>query len=148
MTTRYVPNRFFYELGISGNNFLTNSYKVALVGTGFTFDLATHGTYADISDSEIAADNGYVTGGFAVDVETAWAQDDVNDQAKITFADVVLTATGGDYPVFSAAIIYNDTHASKIIVGCVEIGVDVLITDGNSFQLQQLSFKLSMPAGV
>ncbi len=145
MAVKYVPNRFFYELGIGGNNFLTHSYKLALLGSGFEFDVKTHGTYGDVSASEIAAGNGYATGGYDVLIEAAWAQDDVNDRAEIVFEDVVIVADGADLPVFSAAVIYNDTHASDIIVGCLQIGVDVLVTNGNQFQLQQISFRLRMP---
>ena len=56
---------------------------------------------------------------------------------RVRFADLVLSASGGNVAPFRYAVIYNDTPTSPAdpLLGWWDYGADVTITDGNSFTL-------------
>ena len=141
MTILTVANEFKYENGKGANDFSTHSYKLILMASGFTFDKDAHGTYADVSASEISANGGYTVGGQVLTVDVAWAQDNANDKGAIAWNDVSFTASGAAFDDFCAAIIINDSHAGDLIVGCVDFETDLSVPDGLTFQIQNLGFE-------
>ena len=141
MTILTVPNEFKYENGKGANDFSAHSYKIILMGSGFVFDKDAHGTYADVSASEISGNGGYTVGGQALTVDSAWAQDDANDKGAIAWEDATFTASGAAFDDFCAAIIYNDSHASDLIVGCIDFETDLSVPDGLTFQIQNMGFE-------
>jgi hypothetical protein len=143
MATLTISNEFKYERGLGSVDFSSDTFKVILMASGFTFDPDSHGTYADVSASEIADGNGYTAGGETLSASSAWAQDNTDDDATISWSNVTWTASGGAIPDFDAAIIYDDTHASKVIVGCIALDSTVSLASGSSFQLQNLGFSAS-----
>lgn len=139
--TLTIPNEFKFEKGKGAVDFSSDSFKIILMATGFVFAKDTHGTYADVSASEITNAGGYTVGGQALAITTAWNQDNTGDRGYIAFTDEVFTASGAAFDTFCAAIIYDDTHASDVIVGCIEFGQDIDVADGNSFTVEDMSYQ-------
>ena len=140
MATVTVSNQFKYEKGLGNVDFSSDTFKIALMANGYTFDEDAHGVWADVSASEISTTGGYTAGGEALTVESAWVQDDTDDQADISWSDHTFTASGAAFDAISGAIIYDDTHASDLIVGAIMFDSDISVSDGNSLQLQDLGF--------
>lgn len=141
MTILTVPNEFKYENGKGNNDFSSDVYKLILMADTFSFNKDTHGTYSDVSASEISSTGGYAA--VTLTVSSAWAQDDTNDKGSISWSNVTFTASGGDFDDFGSAIVYNDSHASDLIVGHIDFEQTIVLASGNSFQLQQLGFDAS-----
>ena len=138
MTILTVPNEFKYDNGRKLNDFGADVYKIMLMADGFTFNKDTHGTVSDISASEITSAGSYARKTLAV--STAWNQDNTDDKGEIAWDNITFSASGGAFDDFNAAVIYNDTHASDLIVGCINFEMTVSLVNGNSFQLQNLGF--------
>jgi hypothetical protein len=135
-----VSQRFLEEKGKGAINFLTNVFKIALIKSTLVFDQDTHTQWSHVSAHEIAGSFGYTTGGETLVVDAAWAVDNVNDKAAIAWTNVTWTASGGAFNDFTQAIIYDDTHASKVLVGCIDFETTISVTDGSSFQAQNLGY--------
>lgn len=140
MATVTISNEFKYERGIGAVDFSSDTFRAILMGSGFSFNTDTHGTYADVSGSEIAGGNGYTVGGETLSVSSVWSQDNINDNASLTWSNVTWTASGGAIPDFDAVIIYDDTHADDVVVGCVTLDSTVSLSDGSGFQLQNIGY--------
>ena len=140
MASLQVANRFKYEMGLGTINMSSDSFKVALMDVSFTFDRDNHGIWADVSSHDIATTGGYTAGGSVLTTETAWAQDNGNDRAFMEWANETFTATGANMETFSAAVLYNDTHANDVILGCITFDTAIAVTDGNNFQLQDMGY--------
>jgi len=151
--TRTLSNEFKYELGKGSINFGdtgAGAFRVILMNDTFTFDRTTHGTYLDIKADELDAGNGYAKLDKALTADSVWAQDDVNNKGAISWDDVTWTASGGSIGPSGAAVVLqydagNDGDDS-LVVGCIDFGEDITVTDGVSFQLQNLGFDLSQGA--
>lgn len=143
MTILTVPNEFKFENGKAANNFSSHVYKIMLMKPTFTFNKDTHGTVADlvVATYEISSAGSYARITLAVDV--AWAQDNTNDKGSIAWDNVTFTASGADFDDFGSAVIYNDTHASDLVVGHIDFEATISLANGNSFQMQSLGFEAS-----
>jgi hypothetical protein len=139
--TKTLSNRFKLELGKGAVNLSSDAHKVILMASGFVFNKDIHGTLADISASEITSNGGYAMKALITDV--AWNQDNVNDLAFLDWKDVTWTAAGADYDGFCAAIVYNDTHADDIVVGCIDFGEIITLIDEAGFRLQDIGFEIA-----
>jgi hypothetical protein len=139
--TKTVSNRFKLELGIGAVSFVDDSFKVILMAPGFVFNKDSHGTLAAVLASEITGAGGYSEKTLVADV--AWNQDNVNDLAYLDWSDVNWAASGGDCDNFSAAIVYDDTHADDIVVGCIDFGETIVLVDGSTFRLQDTGFEIA-----
>ena len=153
--TRTLSNEFKFELGKGNIDFsdaTAGAFRVVLMNDTFTFDRTTHGTYLDIKADELDAGNGYTKLDKALTADSAWAQDDVNNKGAITWADVTWTAASGSIgPTGAAVVVQYDaggtaTGDNSLVVGCIDFGEDITVTDGVSFQLQNLGFDLSQGA--
>lgn len=140
MATLTVSNQFKYEKGIGAVNFSTDSFYIALMASGFTFDPDNHGTWADVSASEISTAGGYTAGGEVLSTDFAWAQVNAENKASISWLNHTFTASGGPFDPISGAIVYDFSHGSNLIVGAVIFDADVTVSDGNSLQLQNLGY--------
>jgi len=138
--TLTVANEWKYEMGLGAVDVSGDTFKVILMADGFVFNKDSHGTYSDVSGSEIDNSGGYTVGGYSLTAATAWAQDNTGDRGRITWQDKTFTASGAAFDTFCAAIIYDDTHASDVILGCIDFGQDIDVADGNSFQLQDMAY--------
>lgn len=118
------------------NNFLEqllqqysgDTHKIILMGSGFTFNRATHVGYSDVSASELATQYGYTAGGQALS-GISITQDDTNNAGVMTWSNASWNVSGGDLTA-SGAIIYNDTDAGDMIVGYIDFGGDQTTLDG------------------
>lgn len=138
-----VSRRFLRELGIGAINLTSDEHRIILMDDAFVFDPETHETLANVSASELPTGAGYTAQTKALVIDTAWAADTGTDiRALMTWEDILWSASTGDIGPTSSAIIYNHTHVSKIILGCIEFEVDVTIEDGLSFELRDLSYEL------
>lgn len=82
--------------------------------------------------AEIANGNGYTTGGTDVTNAISWSA--ATDTASITSATgISWTATGGAIASFRYVVLYNDTHASNILIGWWDYGSQVALGAGDQF---------------
>jgi hypothetical protein len=98
-----------------------DTFKIILMGTGFTFDPDTDDLYADVSGDELGTGNGYTAGGATLS-GVAVTQNNTTDRCEITWNNASWTASGGDIGPFVGAIIYDDTVADDPIVGFIDFG--------------------------
>ena len=142
--TLTVPNEFKLELGKGSIAFQTGTFKLILMATGFVFDQDTDGQYQDISADEITSAGGYTVGGQVITADDAWQQDNTNNKAFITWLDETFSASGADFDQFCAGvIIYTSdatTDATDFVVGCIDLGTNIDVTDGNDFDFQNLGY--------
>lgn len=115
----------------SGANASTDTYKVALY-TSATFSAAAT-TLAGITKTEVAAGNGYTTGGATMS-GVAYTTVTTND-AKFDANDVSWTVTNPGTLSAAYAILYNDTDANDPPVLFIDFGETKTVTDGGVFQI-------------
>jgi hypothetical protein len=113
-------NDFFERLGkkeldLNGDTlkvYLTNAEPSALNDSVKT-DLA-----------EITAEHGYPSGG--TDIQNAFTE--AAGTGTLTAVDVVFTPDGGTFGPFQYAVIYDDSHASKALIGWADFGSEITAT--------------------
>lgn len=84
-----IYNDFKEQLLLGTYNLSSDTIRVVLV-TGYTPNIDTHATYADVSGVECSG-TGYTAGGSAIG-SPAVTQDNTNDRAAYDGADVTFTA--------------------------------------------------------
>lgn len=113
----------------------SDTFKVILLSSAWTPDLATNAAYSDISTHELATGNGYTNGGQALTTVT-WA----NSAGTQTWDadDPSWSATDSGITARYAAI-YDDTDAAKTLM-CYSLldtaPADVTADAGYSFIVQ------------
>lgn len=118
---------FVEQLGKGKHDFSTHTFKLALTNTAP--NAATNTVLADIT--QIAAGNGYSTGGFTL-AGVTWAE--TGGTAKLTITDLVITASGGSMAGFRYLVIYNDTQTSPAdaLIGYYDYGSTLTLANGES----------------
>jgi len=127
----------------------TNLY-VALC-TSATAPGADINTFTELT--EIAAGNGYTTGGYqltrnSTDFDTL-TEDDGNDRALVQIKDVVWTASGGNLPSSGDgaryAVLLDDTAtvASREVEVYWDLTSDRTVSDGQTLTLQNLEIRIN-----
>ncbi len=106
---------------------VNDNLKIILLGSGFSYDPETQGTYGDIQASEIAEGNGYIAGGQSLANKSIIMS---GGEAVVRADNVLWYASGGDFPPVCAAAVYDDTSADKTIISVIEFGQDYNVTDG------------------
>ena len=138
-----TANRFKYGCMKKEVDCSTDDFKIALMKTTFTFDNSTHNKWSDVSGEEISSGNGYTTGGQLM-TSGELVQDNVNNRARIYFSGENLwTASGGAIEDTDCAIIYDDTHAAKILAGHSDFGETVSIASGLALRLRAIALNLN-----
>lgn len=127
-------HQFMLEILRAEHDIEDDTLKIILLGSAFTFDPDTHATYSDVSASEIANGYGYTTGGSTL-TNVAVSIDTSGNKVDIEADSVTWTASGGPIPTVGSAIVYNDTHASKTVVMCIDFGADYDTPDTKLFQV-------------
>lgn len=112
----------------------SDTIKIALMDSTFSFNPSTHATWTDVSSDEIADGSGYTSGGETLTSVSA-SINSGQDRIDIAADNVTWTASGGAIPTTGAAIIYNDSHANKTVVKCIDFGADYDTADGKLFQI-------------
>lgn len=107
------------------HNFSAHTFKVMLTNTAPSIPNDT--VKANIV--EIAAGNGYVAGGQALD--SVAISEPTPGVFQVSCADEVVTASGGSIGPFRYAVIYNDTPTSPAdpLVGMLDYGSSVTLAD-------------------
>ena len=111
-------------------------------------------TLSDLT--EIAAGNGYTTGGYQLtpgstdfDVHT---EDDAEDRGLVQVKDVVWTASGGPIPASGNGARYavllddNATIANREVLAYWDLTSDRSVSDGQTLTLQNCELRLDEPA--
>jgi len=149
----------------------TNTLKAAVLGhffrgsgapTSFYIALCTAAT-APTADTEtlselteIAAGNGYASGGMAIarasaDFDTL-TQDDNGDQAIIYLKNLVWSASGGAIPASGAGARYavltgiGATVGDRVVYHWWDLGEDRSVADGNNLTLVDAGIKIGEPS--
>lgn len=117
-------NVFTKNLVDGVHNFASHSFKLMLTNDA---PGATNTVKADIT--EISAGSGYSAGGGAAPMASSLA----SATAKITATDITFTASGGPIGPFRYAALYNDTASGDPLVGYIDIGSNVTLSDGDSY---------------
>ena len=110
----------------------THTFKKALFTSAW---VTTTQLYS--STNELATANGYTQGGATL---ANSALSVVASNVRFDADDTVFTASGGDIGPARYEVIYNDTDASKTILGYRELDntpADVTATDGNTLTTQE-----------
>ena len=132
-----------------GTTLPTNFY-VALV-TSAVAPAQDHNTLSELT--EIAAGNGYTTGGYQLtpgttdfDVQT---ENDTSDLALVQIKDVIWTASGGSIPSSGGGARYavltdnNVTVGSRQIIAYWSLGSDRTVSSGQTLTLQNCELDLT-----
>lgn len=120
-------NAFVENLAEKVHNLGADTLKVMLSNSAPT---ATNAVKADIT--EIAAGNGYVSGGPTVTIASSSQSSGLY---KLVLADVTITASGGSIGPFRYITLYNDTPTSplKPLIGSWDYGSSISLGAGESF---------------
>ena len=125
MATFNKFNSFTEALAEKVHNLGSDTLKVALTNT------APVNTNTQLSNiTQIANGNGYTTGGAAV---TTSASAQTGGVYKLTLADVVFTASGGNMGPFRYVVLYNDTAANDELIGWYDYGSSITLADTETF---------------
>lgn len=114
---------FVGYLGLGAVNLNTDTLKVYL--TNNTPSASGDDVLADLAG--ITEEHGYA----AADVQNAYSE--ASGTGTLTATDVVWTASGGSFGPFRYVVIYDDTHASDILMGWWDYGSEITVNTGETF---------------
>lgn len=130
----------------------TNFY-IALV-TSATAPTPDINTLSELT--EIAAGNGYASGGYSLDRNSTdfdvLTENDTDDRGEIQVKDVVWSASGGNIPASGNGARYavltddNVTIGDREILGYWDLTSDRTVSDGQDLTLQDLELRLQEAA--
>lgn len=122
---------------------LTDTFKIILMETGFSFDKDAHHAYADVIANEVANGLGYTTGGETLG-GISLSVDDANDWAKLSWDYAEWIPVGGSL-VASGAIVYDDTtdttsghDYTDAIVYYIDFAETKTVLDGTNLRIQDV----------
>jgi len=127
-----VPNHYKYLLKTKQIDESSDTYKIILMESGFTFDKDAHEELADVTADQLATGYGYTQNSKTL-TGVSITENDTTDKAETRWADVTWTASGGSIGPASAAIVYNDSVTGDPIAFCIEFGVNKTTEDGFAF---------------
>lgn len=122
-------NDYTEQLNRGVHNWAAHTFKVRLTNS------APNPAWAVAADivGEIAAGNGYPSGGLTLDTVVLTES---NGITTLACADETLTAQSGPIPTFRWLIILNDTAANKPLYGAYDYGVGgVTLAVGEAFTI-------------
>ncbi len=137
-----LSNHFKYQIAQALIDLDSDTLKLALMASGFTFNKDTHATWSDCSTSELSAGNGYTSGGASL-TGASMTEDDTNDRMEVTYDDVTWTASGGDIGPTPGAILYDDTVSDKTVIGYIDFGSNQTAADGADFIVKNITIRLT-----
>ena len=124
---------FFHEfknnLGNGAIDLDSHTFKAVLTNTA-----PTAGTDDELADiTQIANGFGYTTGGVTL-TSVTWLETGAGLGVwRFTAADFSWTASGGTIGPFRYVVIYDDTSTGDKLVGMLDYGTSISVTDGNGF---------------
>lgn len=107
------------------HNLASDTLKVVLSNTAPSASANT--VLTDIT--QIAAGNGYTTGGVTATVDSSSQTAGVY---SLVLSGISWTAAGGDIAANRYAVLYNDTAASDNLIAYADFGVSAVIASGNT----------------
>ena len=130
-----ASNKIKFLLATKKIDFSNDSFRIALMADGFSFNKDTHTIWANVSASELTAGTAF---GYAKSTATGATvlEDTTNDKCSVKWANVQWTASGGDIGPTPGAIIYDatvTTPSSLPIVGYYDFGGNQTQIDGGTF---------------
>ncbi len=137
-----VSNKIKYLLATGAIDFSSDSFKIILMQSGFTFNKDTHHQYSDVSASELGTGNGYTANSKTL-AGVSVTEDDTDDRTEVTWSNVTWTASGGAIGPTPGAIIFDDTHADDAIVGYIDFGGDQTQADGGVATISGIELRIS-----
>jgi hypothetical protein len=105
--------------------------KVMLLDSDASFT-ATHTVIGDVSGDQVSG-NGWDSGGEPL--QSAAVTTVTTNDAKLDAADLVITASGGPIGPASYAVIYDDAHASDVLLAFITFDSPQTATAGNDFSI-------------
>jgi hypothetical protein len=118
-------NSFVSDVATKIHNLNSDTLKIMLTNAA---PVATNTVKSNIT--EIAAVNGYVTGGQAASFVSG---NNSSGTYRLVLQQVQWTASGGSIGPFEYAVLYNSTAASGNLIGWWDYGTAVTLTSGNTF---------------
>lgn len=115
--------KFVEDVAEKVHNLGSDALKLALTNT--TPNQATNGVLADLT--EITYTN------LSTRSVTTSSSAQTSGVYKLVCADLVLTASGGPVGPFRYVYLYNDTAASKQLIGYWDYGSSITLADGETF---------------
>src|SRR5262245_43919657 len=106
-------------------NLSTDTVKAMLTNTA---PVATNHVYGDISGSELASGNGYTTGGTAV---TGTGLSNSSGTESFASNATVWTSVTGSMGPFRYVVYYDNTPATKTILGWYDYGSSITLNGAN-----------------
>ena len=137
-----ASNKIKYLLATQAINFLTDSFKIILMASGFVFNKDTHHGYADVSASELATGYGYTRNTKTL-AGVAVTEDDTDDRCEVTWSNVTWTASGGAIGPTPGAIIFDDTVTDDPIVGYIDFGGEQTQADGGVATISSVEVRIA-----
>lgn len=116
---------FVGYLGLGAVNLNTDVLKVYASNT--TPSASLDDIKTDLA--EITAQNGYPAGGS--DITNTYSE--ASGTGTLGATDVVWTASGGSFGPLQYVAMYDDTHASDILIGWWDYGSAQTVNDGETF---------------
>lgn len=132
-----LSNEFRYLILKKVIDFSADTFKIRVMASGFVFNKDSHTVWADVSASELANGNGYVTGGNTLSGVSV-TKDDTLDRGRAVWGNTSWTAAGGSIGPSPGAIIIDDTVAAPVIdpiVGYIDFGGEKTQADGGIFTI-------------
>ena len=136
----YLTNNFCYQ---AIKALATDTCKVILMASGFSFDRATNKVYSDVSASELPTANGYTAGGATLSGGTA-SQDDTNNRGKVIWTNPAWTVstanlvTCGAFPLDTA----STYGAANTLVGYIDFGGNQTTLPGGTFTIANIQVEV------
>jgi hypothetical protein len=135
-----ASNKYKFRLASGDIDWDSDTFKVTLMDTGFTFDQDADEHYDDVSGDELPAGNGYTAGG-VVWTNIIVTESDANNRAEVTGDNAQWTAAGGTIGPAAGVIIYKDTGtpATSTVVGYFPFaGGDQSAGNGTNFTVSAI----------
>ena len=121
-------NQTIADIANGVHNLGSDSFKFMLTLTAPT---SANSVKADLT--EIAAGNGYTAGGESVAITSSTQT--VGAYSWVGGSSPVFTGTGGDMADFRYVVLYNDTAASKNLIGFYDYGSINTNPNGETFTI-------------
>jgi hypothetical protein len=151
MASDWTNRGIFNALNCYFKNATEPTYFYAVLITSASAPTADTNTFSGLT--EIAATNGYTTGGIQITRDATGfpttSEDDSGDKADFTIKNLVWTASGGSLPVSGSGARYcvitddNATLASREIIGWIDLGSDRTLTVGQSLTVSGSIIRIS-----
>jgi len=126
MASYFKFEGFVGYLGLAAVNCNTDTFKVYLSNA------APSASADDVKGdlAEITNENGYTA---PVDIQNTYAE--ASGTGTCSVVDVVITASGGTVGPFQYAVVYDDTHASDILVCSWNYGSAITLNSTETFTI-------------